>query len=247
MESHDRKLVVSDAHGRGLVRGITGLFPADVPSVVVNRLHHRHWCGLGVAAIGLFVLTQAAFNYDVGNWYDVGVPVTQALLITLGLLTAGACVLVGFSVLGTRRDKQLARPADSIDRLNQAARTYTASFRSTSRKGRTRRLLTHSDPHVRYATVTGTATEMVEDHRLATLFMEEPTAIIRRAAARALSDAPSSLVREVIHDGIDTGIPETVYLIEAVPEDLVHKLAEELRPGTPPGLLARICDAPGIR
>lgn len=198
--------------------------------------------GICTAAIGVYVFSQAAFNFDDVSWYDVAVPVTQALLITLGLLIAGACTLVGFSVLGTQRDKQLARPAESIDRLNQAVRAYTASFRHPSRKARIGRLLKHPDPHVRYAAVTGIPADQIEYSWLAALFMEEPTAIIRRAAARAFGEAPPGLVKHTIHDGTDTGIPETVYLIEAAPEDLAHKLAEDLRPGTPPGLLARICD-----
>jgi len=232
---------IAPAYARGLLLRRL-LSPGDVIAVAAG------WC---TAGIGVYVLWQAGTTYSSLTWYGVVVPVIQGMLITLGVLIAGACALVGFSVLETGRNRELGRPADSIERLNQAARSYVGKSRSSLQsRRRIRELLRHYDPHYRYAGVTGMRLNEAEGgwggRVLAGLFLAEPTTIIRRAAARKLGTASafliSSDVSDIVRDGTEAGVPETVYLVEAVTEGLARELAATLRPDSPAGLLARVRD-----
>jgi hypothetical protein len=77
------------------------------------------------------------------------------------------------------------------------------------------------------------------DEALANLFMVEPTAFVRRTAARALGTADKGLVELVVRDGLQEDVPETVYLIEAADYDAISWLAHEEKSESAPGLLAR--------
>jgi hypothetical protein len=210
----------------------------------VQVLRRRPWLSLGqliALGAGLFAAMIGAF----------AVPVTQALLIIFGVVFACVCALAGFSLLETKRTKDLGRPADSIERLGQAARSYTEAIavpRYLARASlRRRELLTSDDPHFRYAGVItappGRDGPGLYNAALARSFMTEPTVIIRRAAARALGTADGDLVREVLRDGIEKAIPETVYLVEAVPGDVISWLVGESFAETPATLLARVRSA----
>ena len=208
--------------------------------------------GLFAGAIGGFALweaTTALGYYPVSgsSWYSFGLPVTQGLLITFGILLACTCVLAGFSLLETRQTRDLGRPADSVERLGQAARSYTQGIAGSgnilaSARAKHRELLTREDPHFRYAGVitAGQDRPARYDAALARLFTTEPTVIVRRAAARALGTADNDLVWDVVRDGIAAGIPESVYLVETAPADVMARLAAEPLPETPATLLARV-------
>ncbi len=251
--------------GQGLGVVLIGVGVLPVLLFYVQALRRRPWLSLGQlialgaglfsAAIGAFVLWQATSvlgGYTGGSsWYGTAVPVTQALLIIFGVVFACVCALAGFSLLETKRTKALGRPADSIERLGQAARSYTQAIavprylaRASSRR---RELLTSDDRHFRFAGVItappGRDRPGLYNAALARSFMTEPTVIIRRAAARALGTTDSDLVREVLRDGIETGIPETVYLVEAAPGDVISWLVGESFAETSATLLARVRSA----
>jgi hypothetical protein len=247
------------AAGQGLGGALIAVCILSVMLFYVQLPRRRAWAlghlialgsGLFAGAIGTFTFleaTSALNSFSGGTWYSFGRPVTQSLLITLGILLACACGLAGFSLLETRRTRDLGRSADSIERLGQAARSYAQGvalsrhplLRASARR---RELLTREDPHFRYAGVITAGPDRLAgyDAALARLFMTEPTVIVRRAAARALGTADSDLVQDVLRDGIDAGIPESVYLVEAAPADVISRVVAEPFPESPAILLSRV-------
>jgi hypothetical protein len=196
------------------------------------------------AGTGIYILIEALLEFPL-QWFDDTMPIVQGLLITLGTLIIVVCALALFYVIGTRRDKELGRPAGSLERLNQAAR----SAQIDPVFARVRMLLADADPHVRYAAIASMPLDLRRNgpygRDLVDLFREEPTAIVRRAAARALGVAPPELIDEAIREGSDAGIPETVYLIEAASREAVVFSTAGLRTGTPMELFALIRRTPG--
>ena len=250
------------AAGQGLGGALAGIGVITVMVFYARVSLRRPWgpghlialgTGIFAGAIGAFTFaeaTSALDGFSGSTWFSLGLPVTQGLLITLGVLLACACVLTGFSLLETRQTRDLGRAADSIERLGQAARSYAQGV-TVSRNplvrasARRREMLTREDPHFRYAGVITAGQDRPAgfDVALARLFTTEPTVIVRRAAARTLGAADSDLVRDVIRDGIKAGVPESVYLVEAAPADVISWVVAKPFPESPATLLARVRQA----